>query len=89
MYDNILFLITTPYIYHPESDQNTPISIVKGDIENFDQNVFLGGGVVNCFLRFMSLLSKINSIIDSTSIVMKNLQDDKTKKFREIFPHKI
>ena len=53
--DNIPFLITTPYIHHPESDINTPIFIVKGDIEKFDQNVFLGDGVVNCYLHWISL----------------------------------
>ena len=44
-------LITTPYINHPENDLNTPISIVKGDIEKIDQNLFLGNGVVKFFLR--------------------------------------
>ena len=55
VYDNILFLITTPSIHRPENDQNTPISIVKGDIEKFDQNLFLGDHDVNSFLRWMSL----------------------------------
>ena len=83
MYDNIQFLITTPYTHHPENDQNTPISIVKVDIEKFDQNIFLDDGVVNCFLHWMGLQSNKISVIDSTSIVINDLQDDKTTKVRE------
>ena len=49
--DNIPFLITTPYIHHLENDLNEHISISKSDIEKFDKNVYLGDGVVYCFLR--------------------------------------
>ena len=87
VYDNILFSITTLYIHHPEIDQNTPISFVKGDIENFDQHLFLGDSVVSYFLRWMSLQSNKISIIDSISMTMNKLKDDKTTKVEKTFLH--
>ena len=83
VYDNISSLITTPYIHYPENDKNTHIFIVKNDIEKFDQNLLLGNSVVNSFLRWISSQSNKISVIDSTSMVMKNLQDDKNTKVRE------
>ena len=44
--ENIPFLITTPYIYHPENNLNEHISRSKSDIKKFDNNVYLGGDVV-------------------------------------------
>ena len=82
--DNISFLITTPYIHHPEHDINEHISISKSDIEKFDNNVYLGDGVVNCFLRWMSLQSNKISIIDSASMLINKLIDEKSNKVKEI-----
>ena len=73
--DNIPFLITTP---------NEPISISKIDITCFDQNVYLGDGFVNCFLRWLSLQSNKISIIDSASMLINNLIDEKSNKVKEI-----
>ena len=51
----IPFLITTPYIYQPDIDQNIAISLDKVDIKKFDSDEYMGDGVVYCFLRWMSL----------------------------------
>ena len=58
---------------------------MKGDIENFDQNLFLGDSVVSYFLRWMSLQSNKISIIDSISMTMNKLKDDKTTKVEKTF----
>ena len=60
---------------------------MKGDIENFDQNLFLGDSVVSYFLRWMSLQSNKISIIDSISMTMNKLKDDKTTKVEKKFLH--
>ena len=73
--DDIPLLITTP---------NEPISISKIDINCFDQNVYLGDGFVNCFLRWLSLQSNKISIIDSASMLINNLIDEKSNKVKEI-----
>ena len=71
--ENIPFLITTPYIYHPENNLNEHISISKSDIKKFDNNVYLGDDVVIFFLRWMSLLSNKISIIDTASMLMNKI----------------
>ena len=45
----IPFLITTPYIYQLDIDQNTAISLDKVNIKKFDSDVYMGDGVVYCF----------------------------------------
>ena len=81
--DKIPFLITTPYIHHPENDISEHISISKSDMEKFDNNAYLGDGVVNCFLRWMSVQSNKISTIDPSSILINNLIDKKNKKVKE------
>ena len=81
--DKIQFLITTPYIHHPENDLSEHISISKSDMEKFDNNVYLGDGVLNCFLRWMILQSNKKSTIDPASMLMKNLKDQKSNKVKE------
>ena len=79
----IPFLITATYIYHSDIDQNTTISLDKVDIKKFDNNVYMGDGVIYCFLRWMSLQSRKISVIDSTSMGMNELTDGKAIKLRE------
>ena len=79
----IPFLITTPYIHHPENDLSEHISISKSDMENFGNDVYLGDGVVDCFLRWMSLQSNKISIIDPSSMLMKKSIDKKSNKVKE------
>ena len=80
---DIPFLITTPYIYQLDIDQNTAISLNKVDIKKFDSDVYMGDGVVYCFLRWMSLQSSKISVIDSSPIELNELKDGKAIKLRE------
>ena len=81
--DKIPFLITTPYIHHPEYDLSEDISISKRDMNFFDNDVYLGDTVVDCFLRWMSLQSNKISIIDPSSMLMKKSIDKKSNKVKE------
>ena len=50
----------------------------------FDDDVYLGDSVVDCFLRWMILQSNKISIIDPSSMCMKhNLIDKKSNKVKE------
>ena len=70
--EKIPFLLPTPYIHHPENDFNEHISISKSAMEKFDKNVYVGDGVANCFLRWMSLQSnKISTIDPSLMLIIK------------------
>ena len=81
--NNILFLITTPYIHHPKNDQNTPVSFVKHDLETLDKNLFSGDGIVLYFLQWMSLQSNKISVIGSILMSMNQLNDNKSNKVGE------